>query len=341
MHIWLYQPTRSVLSTMTPVIELFEFLAELTGQNMVYTYTDLARVLLIIPFFLYASYLDIKERLIPEKLWYPLIGLGILFIAVDLLFFSIPSVILPRMARNIFVGLLLGGGLYYAPQLPFLSDRLFIFGKADMKALIVAALFIPTYPLAGPFPLFYPEPYLFRIFIFAVFQWAAFASLLYLFVLGGTMFVRNARTGSIEFPESVISYRIPTADLHEEINRRVLHDQDGSITMQGFPARLAEDYINWWNNTNAEKEINDLTEIERVRLKRFLNTSDEWGPENVEDSEYGEESLEKDREYFRQMTERDYVWVTPDTPFLALIFVGLMLAIIIGDPAYVLALIIG
>jgi len=88
----------------------------------------------------YASYSDLKTREVPDKLWVIFSLIGITFNSIALIFdFNFQSLTL--IIASTAITFLISISLYY----------LGFFGGADMKALIVLALLLPTY---------YPSNYL-------------------------------------------------------------------------------------------------------------------------------------------------------------------------------------
>ena len=95
---------------------------------------DVLRILICAVFFGYASYLDIKTRRVPNKVWLVMIIIGSPFVAYDL--YTGGSSHLIRLLASVIP-------IYVVMYLLF---RMGTFGGADAKALIVLSYIIPVYP---------------------------------------------------------------------------------------------------------------------------------------------------------------------------------------------------
>ncbi|MHC1596656.1 MAG: A24 family peptidase C-terminal domain-containing protein [Candidatus Syntropharchaeales archaeon] len=94
----------------------------------------LVRVILCLPFLLYACWSDIKTRKVTNRLWPPMISLGIVLLILDAVNSGIQSLIPAAVAIGVvFVFVYI---IYYFG----------VFGGADAKALILIGLMVPLYP---------------------------------------------------------------------------------------------------------------------------------------------------------------------------------------------------
>ncbi len=269
---------------------------------------DLLRFLVALPFFIYASYSDYRERLISTWIWFVL---GIFAIAFAVLQFpdiiSIialsPSVIIfyewffewdHKWVSYAIYGLAAAIFLYSlqfasecAPLIVMFIMMIFIRalhgakiirGRADARALMTVALLQPLYPQFYSFPIFRPE-YVELVqltfpFVFLVLLYSAFAALIYLlFVL-----FRNLLRGDVGFPEMFIGYRIPLDRVNKEQVWLMERIVDGEHVLYVHP------------------------------------------------HEHSDEDLKKLKEF-----GRDRVWVQPKIPFVIYITAGLVLAYLVGN----------
>ncbi len=120
---------------------------------------EILKVLICIPFLIYASYSDIKTRRVSNRVWPLMLGAGSIFIIHDLVRYGLEHLIhLVLSFAFIFIFVYI---LFY----------LNAFGGADAKVLMVISLIIPAYPvieLAGATLPLYGVP-LINLFAFGVF----------------------------------------------------------------------------------------------------------------------------------------------------------------------------
>lgn len=95
---------------------------------------DLVKVLVCLPFLLYACYCDIKTRQVSNKLWYWMLIATAPFIIYQIIMLGWPYVI--RTLLSFIIIFILG----------YILFELKAFGGADAKALMVIALIFPVYP---------------------------------------------------------------------------------------------------------------------------------------------------------------------------------------------------
>ncbi len=269
---------------------------------------DLLRFIVSVPFFVYASYSDLKERLISTWVWF---FLGMFAVAFSIMQFPsiesiialAPSVIIfyewffewdHRWVSYVFYAISAALFIYslqfinsvYPLTVMFLMILIvrvlhktkIIRGRADARALMTVAILQPLYPSFLGFPIFKP-PYIHIVeitfpFMFLVLLYSAIASLFYLlFIL-----IRNIARGDRGFPEMFIGYRIPI----EEVDKQHV----------------------WL----MERVVNG----EHVLY--------------VHPRDHTPEDLEKLKEI-----GRNKVWVQPKIPFIVYITAGLIMAYLIGN----------
>ncbi len=269
---------------------------------------DLLRFLIALPFFLYASYSDLKERLISTWVWFILGIFAFAFLIIQ--FPTVEGIIAIVPLAIIFyewffewdhawvsyVSYAIAGAFFlyslqYIHTMYPLSIAFFMMlfvrimhyfkiirGRADARALMTVAILQPLYPSFLSFPIFMPA-YVEIIevtfpFMFLVLLYSAIASMVYLMAI----LSRNLSRGDTGFPEMFIGYRIPVdeVDKHQVwLMERVV---DGEHVLYVHPR------------------------------------------------EHKKEDLEKLKEI-----GRDRVWVQPKIPFIVFITAGLILAYLVGN----------
>lgn len=273
---------------------------------------DLLRFILAIPFFVYASYSDLKERLVSTAVWFFLgiFSIGILFYQYHTpihILAILPSIILfyewfvdwdkvySYISIAVSLLLFLFALLYailkkiYITPLLVMTLLILLFralyrirvikGRADARALMSIALLQPTYPrsLFSIFPIWTPK----YVEIVEITFPFTFLTLLYagifflLFLLG--MGIMNALKGDIG-REMFIGYRLPLDEVqhhHVWLMERVV---DGEHVIYLSPC----------------------------------------------------EHTQEDIEHLRRIGQ-DKVWVQPKIPFIVFITAGLFAAYLLGN----------
>ncbi|QLG60838.1 prepilin peptidase [Halorarum salinum] len=104
------------------------------------TLADLLR-LLVVPAFAWAAHRDVRTRRLPNRLWPPLLAVGLLALALDLAA-NYPFV---SYEGRLFL-VRTGFALLFLVPFSVLAYRLAAFGGADMKAVVVLAVVFPGTP---------------------------------------------------------------------------------------------------------------------------------------------------------------------------------------------------
>ena len=99
--------------------------------------------LLAIPAFGYVAWLDIRTRRVPNRTWLPLLVLGVVLLAWDLLR-VLTGDVEPFARQNFYTRTALSLG--FVVPLAYVFWRIGGFGGADAKAFFVIALLLPVYP---------------------------------------------------------------------------------------------------------------------------------------------------------------------------------------------------
>ncbi len=269
---------------------------------------DLLRFIVALPFFIYASYSDLKDRMISTWVWFILGFFSVGFLIVQfsnwqaiiamlssvIIFYEwffewdhkwISYIFYAIAAAFFFYSLLFIEEIY--PLTVMLLMLLFIRmmhhmkiirGRADARALMTVAILQPLYPQFLNFPVFVPQ-YVKLIeitfpFVFLVLLYSAIASLGYLLFL----LIRNVSRHDIGFPEMFMGFRVPIDRVntqHVWLMERVV---DGEHVLYVHP---------------TEHEPDDIEKLKKIGRKR--------------------------------------VWVQPKIPFIVFITVGLILAYMLGN----------
>ena len=269
---------------------------------------DLLRFLTALPFFIYASYSDYKERLINAEVWFIL---GFFAIAYNIIQFPnvismiafVPPIIIfyewffewdHKWVRYVLYGIAGALFIYSIFQAEVVYPFIVMFvmllfikllhvagvirGRADVRALMTVAILQPLYPSFLGLPLFTPA-YMNIVeitfpFVLLVLLYSAIAAAFYLVFL----LFRNLSRGDVGFPEMFIGYRIPIERVNKEHVWLMERVDNGEHVLYVHPKP-------------HEKE--DLEKLKKIG--------------------------------------RDRVWVQPKIPFIIYITAGLVMAYTIGN----------
>jgi preflagellin peptidase FlaK len=301
-----------------------------------YTPTDLLRVAVVIPVFVYASYRDIRERIVRNWVWEPLFAYGLVFLLYDLLTGSVQT-LAPWVLGNFLFATLVGLALYKAR----------IMGGADMKALWGLGLIFPTYPALSVAPRVLPPVLaapqnalnLFALTILANTALVALAWPVY-------TFGRNLLAG--EFvptrPGMMITARrvdIETAiDTHGRIlpvwafrSTSVLGRISTLVQFiaHGFDTEFVREYVHWHRSMTSEP-LESVSDIDSQYVERFLESDANTDTEGNRKWEASDEAQAV--EAFEQLLAQERVWMTPGIPFLVPMSLGVLLSLTLGDIIY-------
>ena len=280
-------------------------------------YVDALRVLTALPVFAYASYLDVRERRVPHRTWYPLVAVGALALVADLLLRDAGTVLL-YAAASLALGAGFGYGFYY----------LGTFGGADRYALVVLGFLFPLYPSFptpfGTLPAVVPAA---PIFVLSVLGNTVLVGVAYPVKL----FVENvARRHTANPVLMFLGRRVPVDELHNEFGRVIGTDDDISFSRSGVLGAdgdgitdidFVRDYVDW-RGLDSVREVRDVDDL---RLNVF-----------VDETPWESDNLEHDADALRELASYDAVWISPGIPFVVPMFVGLVVALTVGDVLFVL-----
>lgn len=281
----------------------------------------------------YAAYSDIQTRRIEHAVWRPALLIAVVLLALR----GYHVTFLPETQQQLFairlgISLLLVGGLGYA----FYFFRLF--GGADAKGMIVLSILLPVYPtievLGHTLP--YASPPL-GVFSLSTITNGLIITLLYPLMLA----CRNAIRGNLSFPWSFVSHPTPTESAIEKHGKLV--DTPTARTKNGLDLDALRMYLRWRDIT-----LDDLrSDPEQYRES---GPSDPSIPDDgrirpdggeIQDEWAAEEFLEKYEAYgttpkqlrggLEVLTTQETVWITDGLPLIVSFFVGLIIAIAVGD----------
>ena len=327
--------------------------------------TDLLR-LLAVPVFGWAAARDIATRRVPNQTWLPLVALGVLLLAVDVLAVLGAD---PFRQRLFAIHLVVSLGLV-AP-LGYVFWRLGGFGGADAKAVMVLALLFPEFPrffLPGEvLPLVQPP---LGVFSLTVLSNTVLLGLAYPLVLAARNLARGHRSLVMFVGKSVPVTALATA------YGSLLESPDG-FTRNGLDLDALRMYLRWRGLTLSELRadpetyrdpdslpaegdrhdpgdgaladgapIADGGQVESATATDAAKPDpvDEWGAAtflaNIEGDAYGT-TPEKLRGGLELLARVDEVWLTPGMPFIVPMFVGLVVALGFGDLLYALLQLVG
>jgi preflagellin peptidase FlaK len=287
-------------------------------------------------------------RRVPNRLWIPLVALGILTLAIDFLTGG-PVNPFERQLVLLRVGISVG---VVAP-LGYIFSRVGVFGGADAKAVLVLALLFPVYPVY-----FLPSTALplnaapFGVFSLTIVSNSVIVAVFYPVALALQNLLRG-RVGllmAIGIPVSVSS--LATA------YGRLLEGSTG-YTHSGLDIDALRMYLRWRELTLSElRAAPERYRDPRSLPERFGDPTDgavadgepiadggqEFTPAIVGIDWWGAETFLSDidgtaygttpttlREGLNIVAHNKTLWISPGIPFIIPLFIGLVLALTYGD----------
>jgi preflagellin peptidase FlaK len=204
---------------------------------------DLLR-LLVVPAFAWAAWRDVRTRRLPNRLWAPLVALGLLALAADV----VASPPLGAATDALFLFRVAFSVCFVVP-LSYVFWRLGAFGGADAKALMTLAVVFPTFPTyvfstAPPIALPLQSTAL-GVFSMTILTNTVLVGLAYPVVLA----VRNLAAGDVS-PVMFLGTRVEVHDL-PATHGRLFEDTSGTIS-RGLDLDALRMYLRWRGLTLAE-----------------------------------------------------------------------------------------
>ena len=311
---------------------------------------DLLR-LVVLPVFAWAAWRDINTRRLPNRLWPPLVAVGVVALAWEA--FQLPG--FGTIEGRLFL-VQVGVSLLFIAPLGYAFWWLGGFGGADAKALITLAVLLPTFPsysLGGlSLPLVETPLGVFSLTVLTdTVLLAAIAPLL----LG----LGNLVRGYIE-PKAMFFARPVAVDSIPDRHGKLFETPDG--VARGLDLDALRMYLRWRGTTLADlradpdvhrdpssvDETHEPTDggthvgprtdggVARSATEPAAGVDDPWAAERffdeIEGTAYGSttEGL-RDALDLLASTDRETLWVSPGLPFVVPMFVGLVVAFSYGD----------
>jgi len=319
---------------------------------------DLLR-LVAVPVFGWAAYRDVRTRRVPNRVWLPLVLLGVALLLWDVQTVATGAAPGGDAARELFflrVALSLG---MVAP-LGYLFYWFGGFGGADAKALIVLAVFFPTFPTyylpTAALPLTQTTVGVFSLTILTntVVVGAAYPL---------AVAVKNAATGHVG-RAMFLGKPVPAGEVDEEYGS-LLQTSEG-FTRRGLDLDALRMYLRWRGCSLAEVRADPDAHRDPASLPADPNPpgdgavtddpgaeggsgdtsdgavaggidvadDDPWGAaaflDDIEGDAYGT-TPETLRDGLEVLATAEVVWVSPGLPFVVPIFVGLLVSLLYGD----------
>jgi len=327
--------------------------------------TDLLR-LLAVPALGWAAWRDVRTRRLPNRLWAPLVAIGLLTLAVDTVgHLPVTAVddrlFFVRVGVSVLILIPLAYGLWWFGG----------FGGADAKALMTLAVLFPTYPVfylpGAAYPLVASN---LGVFSLTILTNAVLVGLAYPLYLG----IRNALRGDFS-PIMFVGRRTAVAALSAEHGR--LFETTEGFTRHGLDIDALRMYLRWRGASLAAlradpERFRDPESVEGTHDPTDgavdagavdaggdaadsavdaadsavdaadpstdpdfdADHDDPWAAErfldDIDGSAYGT-TPEGLREGLRVVTTRETVWLSPGVPFIVPVFLGLLIALTYGD----------
>lgn len=325
------------------------------------TVPDLLR-LVVVPVLGWAAWRDLQVRRVPNRLWLPLVGLGVVLLLWE--GWRVVNGPDPTGYRRRLFVLEVVVSLGFVAPMAYLIWRVGGFGGADAKALMTLAVVVPTTPtyvvpqsgadLVFPFTATIPGAWPFSLTVLT-------NTVVVAMTFPAVVTVRNllGRDFSLAM---VVGTRVPCTSIPER-HGSLMETPDG-LTRRGLDIDALRMYLRWRDATLEELRDNpgwsrDPTSLpdepsEPTRgaiadggeVADGAVPADSGADENEEwayDDPWGAEAFMDDvphawgstaedvREGLEVLTGQDRVWYSPGIPFVVPMFVGLLVALLYGD----------
>lgn len=296
--------------------------------------------LLAVPVFAWATVRDLRTRRVPNRIWPPLLGLGVIALAID---GAIAWFDGGFMWQQFLLGTLVSVGLLV--PLAYGFWLIGAFGGADAKALMVLAVLFPVFPTYNVGGVFLPlvESNV-GAFGLSILTNAVIIAVLYPLGLGLSNLVRGDVSLLMAVGRPVSVARL---DRH---HGRLLETPTGRTTA-GLDLDALRMYLRWRGLGLTElrrraDELRDPTSLPADpdpptdgAVYRSDGGRDPWGAAEflatIDHDAYGTDPATL-RDGLAVVTDpnRDRVWVSPGIPFFVPLFAGLLVGLIYGDILY-------
>ncbi len=318
---------------------------------------DLLR-LVVLPVFAWAAWRDINTRRLPNRLWPPLVGLGLVLLAWE----TFQLAPFATLEGRLFLVQIAVSLLFIAP-LGYVFWWIGGFGGADAKALITLAILLPTFPsyVIGTlqFPLVETPVGVFSLTVLTNTVLVAAAVPLVLAVQNlsrgdleptAMLFARRVAIDSIpdrhgklfESPEGITRGGLDLDALRMYLRWRgtTLADLRADATGHRDPASITDTYEPTDGGTHVGPRTDGGSSVETSSSDSDTETAavfdDPWAAEAffeaIDGTAYGSSPEQlRDALELLSTTDRQRVWVSPGLPFIVPMFVGLVVAFTYGD----------
>ena len=184
----------------------------------------------------YASYRDIKQRTVPNKVWLLMLLVGFPFVLYYILSIGTPYII--RVAWSLGV----------TSALCYLFFRFHLIGGADAKSLICIAAIFPIHPqffiLSQQFPIYGGAPEAFPLAMLIILYGALLAFLVPIFLFFHNLQKLGTRAELSNLGKAFLGYRVPLDQLATRRNVKLLHvyeENNGSVRRRFNPSGMPVD----------------------------------------------------------------------------------------------------
>jgi len=221
-----------------PALAVAATLAIILGTGLVAAQpaADIVAVAFSLLVLVYASYRDIKQRTVPNKVWLLMLLVGVSFVLYYILSIGVPYII--RVAWSLGV----------TSALCYLFYRFHLFGGADAKSLISIALLFPTHPqfaiLSLQFPIYGGLPQAFPLAMLTMLYGSFLALLVPIFLFFRNLQKLGIRAVLSNLGMAFLGYRVPVDQLAGRRNVKLLHvyeESNGSIRRRFNPGGMPVD----------------------------------------------------------------------------------------------------
>jgi len=334
---------------------------------MIASAPDLLR-LVVLPVFAWAAWRDINTRRLPNRLWPPLVGLGLVLLAWEAFQLS-PFGTLEGQLFLIQAGVSL---LFIAP-LGYAFWWIGGFGGADAKALITLAVLLPTYPMyvlgSLHFPLVETPIGVFSLTILT-------NTVLFAGAVPIVLAAQNLSRVDIEPKAMLFARRVDITSLPDR--HGTLFETPSGISRNGLDLDALRMYLRWRGTTLVDLRADPAGHRDPASVTDTYEPTDggtHVGPRtdggtvdaesvdsaNATDSAGSTESTDSTPEFddpwaaeqffesidgtaygstpeqlraaleLLSTTDRQRLWVSPGLPFVVPMFIGIVAAFVYGD----------
>jgi preflagellin peptidase FlaK len=345
------------------------------------TWTDLLRLFVAVPIFVWAAYRDVQTRRVPNATWVPLATLAVVLLVADgWAAWHEGGFVGAQFAFRTAVSACL------VVPLAYVFWYVGAFGGADAKGLMAIGLLFPVFPdvlTTGAFGLPYRIPPVrppVGVFSFTVLTNAVLAGVLYPAAVAGRNLVRGRFSRLMIVGRPMPWHEVP------EVPGSLLETPEGR-TRRGLDLDALRMYLRWrglslaelredpegyrdpeslpddpadpgdgvidgsipTGRDDGEDDATDRAAVGTADLETLVDSDadrdydDPWGAERFLDDAAGAYATTPEdlREGLTVLVTRDEVWVTPGIPFMIPIVLGLIAGVLYGDVLYGLLGLVG